>query len=714
MIGIWNLKIVTLMVWLKGLCSNHVPLKKSATSCVSKNKIPRNRKVLMRRRRKLTLQLNKIGNSASNKNKLTKLIAGIEKSIIQSHAKSRSYQENKAIQAIKKNSKYFFSYVKKMSKVKSKIGPLLDKNGKYISSPLEMANILAKQFSSVFSKMSAPLSAPSELFPDDVHSTKETSINDIVFSIEDVIKAILQLSLSSAPGPDGFSCVLLKNCVYSLSNPLYQIYRRCLDDGKVPKSFKRSCITPIFKSGNKGHAVNYRPVGLTSQLSKIFEKIVRGQMLDFFEKNNVLNNTQHGFRKGRSCLSQLIEHFEKIIDYLDQGYNIDVVYLDFCKAFDKLDFNVLLTKLKNYGVGGKLGRWLYSFLIGREQYVMVNGFVSVVCDVLSGVPQGSVLGPLLFLVMINDIDENVKGAFLSSFADDTRIGMAIKGSEDVSNLQLDLDEIYKWADDNNMKLNSSKFELLHYGNKNFTNESYSYIDSTGKIITPQESVKDLGVIMSSNAMFSSHIDTTITKVNKLVSWALRSFECRSKEFMLTIWKSIILPHFDYCSQLWNPNKVGDINCLELIQKCFICKIKSCKEMSYWDVLKDLKLYSLQRRRERYRIIYLWSILEGLAPNPKPSQIYAKFNSRLGRTCAIPIVKSGPYQKLVWSSFAVHSARSFNCLPKVRNVTDCSKDVFKNCLDKYLKTVADEPQIRGYTLFKHTDSNSLIDMINSYS
>lgn len=694
------------------VCSNHIPLKKSVVSSNCKNKIPRSRKVLMRRRRKLNLQLNKIGNSRAKKKNLTKLLVGVEKSIMESHAKSRSYQENKAVQAIKKNRKYFYSYVKKMSKVKSKIGPLVDKNGVYTSNPLQMANILAEQFSSVFSKMNASLPAPEDLFPD-VHPTTDSSINDIAFTVEDVVEAILKLSISSASGPDGFACVLLENCVDSLSNPLYTIYRRCLDDGRVPKSFKMSCITPIFKSGSKGLPVNYRPVGLTSQLSKIFEKIVREHMLDFFKKKNVLNDTQHGFRKGRSCVSQLIQHFEKIIDYLEQGYNVDVVYLDFCKAFDKLDFNVLLTKLKNYGVGGKLGRWLYSFLVGREQCVMVDGFTSVVCAVLSGVPQGSVLGPLLFLVLINDIDENVKNAFLSSFADDTRVGMAVKNCEDVTNLQSDLDEVYKWADDNNMVLNSSKFELIKYGRKCFTDVPYTYLDSNQQAIDPTDNVKDLGVIMSSTALFSSHVENTITKVNKMVSWALRSFQSRSKDFILTVWKSIILPHLDYCSQLWNPFKAGEINCLELIQKCFICRISCFSEISYWDVLKDLELYSLQRRRERYRIIYLWSILEGLVPNPKPSQIYAKYNSRLGRTCAVPVVKQGPYQKLICSSFAVHAARLFNCLPKeIRSTTNCSKDAFKNCLDKYLKTVADEPQIRGYTAFRRANSNSLIDMINS--
>ena len=425
-----------------------------------------------------------------------------------------------------------------------------------------------------------------------------------------------------------------------------------------------------------------------------------------------MNNSQHGFRKGRSCVSQLIEHFEKVVEYLNEGFNVDVVYLDFCKAFDKLDFNVLLTKLKNCGVSGNLGKWLHSFLTGRYQFVTVNGFASILCAVLSGVPQGSVLGPLLFLIMINDINDNVQNAFLSSFADDTRMGMAIKNPTDVKCLQDDLDRVYAWANDNNMMLNSSKFELLKYGNDKLLKDAQNYTSSTGHPIDHSDSVKDLGVMMSVDCNFTSHIDYVVSKVNKMVSWALRNFQCRSKVFILTIWKSILLPHLDYCSQLWSPFRVCDINRLELVQKCFLKKMSCYGDSSYWEILKNLGLYSLQRRRERYRIIYMWSILECLVPNPKPDQIYGKFSSRHGRFCAVPLVKNNGNQKTMCVSFAVHSAKLFNCLPKeIRDLTNCSKDVFKKHLDNYLRTVPDEPQISGYTLFKRADSNSLIDMSN---
>ena len=209
---------------------------------------------------------------------------------------------------------------------------------------------------------------------------------------------------------------------------------------------------------------------------------------------------------------------------LSNGNNVDVIYLDFSKAFDKLDFNTLLIKLKKYGVTGKLGRWLHSFLTDRNQFVTINGFMSSMCSVLSGVPQGSVIGPLLFLVFINDIDDDIIRSFLSSFADDTRVGAAVNNLSDVQHLQDDLDKVYLWAESNNMRLNSSKFELLCYGN-NCVGDSHNYFSSSGELIPPSTDVKDLGVMMSASADFSCHIDNE----KFLASEASISFERSEKE-----------------------------------------------------------------------------------------------------------------------------------------------------------------------------------------
>ena len=465
------------------ICSQHVPLRKTYNK--RKNKVPRDRRILMRRRRKLNLQISNVKTPLERKIKLRQSLVQVEKDILKSHSKSKSYMEAKAVNSIKKNSKYFFSYANKLSKTASKVGPLTDKNGNVVTDSKDMADILAKQFCSVFSPQTEPNSLN---YAGDESLT--CTLCDFIFSVNDVKIAIKELLFNSAPGPDGVSAMLLKKCVCVLSHPLYLIYRACLDGGVVPKSFKIGNVTPLFKSGSRGLAVNYRPITLTSHLSKIFEKIVRNHILTFLEEHNMLNDSQHGFRRGRSCISQLIAHFENIIDQLEKGYNVDVVYLDFCKAFDKLVFNTLLSKLKQIGISGKLARWLHSFLTGRQQYVTVNGFRSFLFDVLSGVPQGSVLGPLLFIIFINDIDKEVVSSFLSSFADDTRISKGIKHQTDMRYLQEDLNKVYSWAEQNNMVLNTSKFERLQYG-KNEGVLQNDILTSSGEILLPQENVKDL-------------------------------------------------------------------------------------------------------------------------------------------------------------------------------------------------------------------------------
>ena len=193
---------------------------------------------------------------------------------------------------------------------------------------------------------------------------------------------------------------------------------------------KMANIIPIHKGSSRGVAANYRPVALTSPLIKLFEKVLRNRMIRYMEEHDLFNPGQHGFRLGRSCLSQLVAHYDNILRLLENGQNVDVVYLDFAKAFDKVDFLITMRKLQSLGITGKLGKWIYAFLTDRKQAVIVNGHRSQPSNVMSGVPQGSVLGPLLFLVLLGDIDRNVAEAYVSSFADDTRTAMGISSVDD--------------------------------------------------------------------------------------------------------------------------------------------------------------------------------------------------------------------------------------------------------------------------------------------
>ena len=234
--------------------------------------------------------------------------------------------------------------------------------------------------------------------------------NKQIFSAEDLTKAIDKLSPTAAAGPDNFPAIFLKNCKSELAKLLYKIWKSSFQQGYVPQQLKKTIITPTFKSGNKGNAANYHPIALTSHLIKIFEKVLRNHLTNYMNKNNLFNPNQHGFRTGHSCLSELLDHYDSILNALNENKIIDVVYLDFPKAFDKADFNIVLQKIEILGTNGPTLKWLRNFLTNRTQRVVVNGTMSDTKQVVSGVPQGSVLGPLIFLILLEDIDLTVENA----------------------------------------------------------------------------------------------------------------------------------------------------------------------------------------------------------------------------------------------------------------------------------------------------------------
>ena len=221
------------------------------------------------------------------------------------------------------------------------------------------------------------------------------------------------------------------------------------------------------------------------------ERILRKPLVAFLEVNGKMNPSQHGFRNRRSCLSQLLEHYDNILKILEQGQNADCVYLDFSKCFDKIDIGLLCQKLKQNKIHSKLGTWLHNFLVGRKQHIVVDNELSNPSDVVSGIPQGMVLGPILALIFLSDHDEGIENA-ASMFADDTCITAAVKEDADVENMQKDLDHIYKWAENNNMKFNSDKFELLRYGRNQNLKDDALYFSADNNKCAKQSSKKVAG------------------------------------------------------------------------------------------------------------------------------------------------------------------------------------------------------------------------------
>ena len=292
---------------------------------------------------------------------------------------------------------------------------------------------------------------------------------------------------------------------------------------------------------------------------------------------------------------------------------VDVIYTDFAKAFDKCETNVLLHTLKKCGVRGKFGEWIAAFLdsSSRIQYVGVDGSLSAPQNVISGVPQGTVLGPALFLVHIMDLCADISlGTHSSSFADDTKLWRGIKDVQDCESLQEDLCKVYQAATHINTQFNSKKFEWLRYEpSSNSSSPEFSYCAPDSTHISRKTELRDLGVKVSTDLSFNLQVEKAVATASQVAGWGLRTFRTRSKRVMLQLLKSLVQPHLDYCSQLWSPSSQQLINKIEGVQKSLVNRIhdKELMKADYWEKLKILRLYSQERRRERYQINFIWKI-----------------------------------------------------------------------------------------------------------
>jgi len=287
--------------------------------------------------------------------------------------------------------------------------------------------------------------------------------------------------------------LLLNRCAEVVAEPLALIFQKSFDTGQVPADWKSANVAPIFKKGSRTEPGNYRPVSLTSVPSKIMESIIRDDTLSFLESSNKLNSYQHGFTRKRSCLTNLLESLEAWTHALDDGYGVDVIFLDYRKAFDSVPHKRLQEKLKLFGLNAKLVAWITEFLKNRRMRVRVHGSFSNWAEVFSGVPQGSVLGPLLFLLFVNDLPSVIR-SHIRMFADDTKIWCTIKEEIDNIGLQQDLDSMDSWCHEWLLKLNPDKCKVMHIGHRMKT---VYYVTEEGVTRQLDETTdeKDLGIYL---------------------------------------------------------------------------------------------------------------------------------------------------------------------------------------------------------------------------
>ena len=585
----------------------------------------------------------------------------------------RSYEQKLACN-IKNDSKSFYAYVRSKQNVQDKVGPLEDSAGNIISQGFLMAEDLNSYFSSVFTKEDiSSLPVADAKF----QGAKSDCLGPLVVTPELVAKKIKAMKDNKSPGVDGIPPKLLMETVEQISIPLARVFNLSLTEGVVPFEWKEANIIPLFKKGSRNKSENYRPVSLTSVICKLLERLIKDHMVEFLVKHKLLNSSQRGFFKARSCLTNMLCFLEEITKWIDVGSPVDIIYLDFQKAFDKVPHQRLLLKLKAHGIGDSITDWIEQWLTDRRQRVVVDGEVSNWKSVLSGVPQGSVLGPILFLIYINDLDDSITSNVLK-FADDTKLFRKVNTDVDKQHLQNDLDRLVKWSEKWQMLFNFGKCKCLHTGHRNM-NVNYKMGDT---VLGTTVKEKDLGVTISADMKVSEQCGIAASKGNQILGLIRRNITYKGKKLIIPLYKAIVRPHLEYCIQAWRPYRKKDIDTLERIQRRATKMIPELRDLSYEERLKECGLTTLETRRLRGDQIEVFKILNGYENIDRNVFFSLKKDSRT-RGHEVKLVKDQCRLDNRKHSFSQRTINEWNKL-STDCVTASSVNMFKNKVDTYLR------------------------------
>jgi ribonucleases P/MRP protein subunit RPP40 len=483
-----------------------------------------------------------------------------------------------------------------------------------------------------------------------------------------------ELKPKFSSGPDGYSAFFLKNIASQIAFPLYLLFNQSFCCSDIPSVWRQAVVIPVFKKGNASECNNYRPISLTCICCKLMETIIKKQVIDFLLRHGSISKQQHGFLSKHSTCSQIIECVNDWSLALNNRKQVDVVYIDFCKAFDSVVHKKLIHKLESLGIRGKLLLWIEAFLSNRTQAVKIAKAVSRSVDVISGVPQGSVLGPLLFLVYINDIvdvfDSKVQ---IKLFADDAKIYVVVNDITDCEHMQYYIDKLVSWANCWQLKISIPKCACLHLGTRRV---NYQYLIG-GESLPDVDSMVDLGVTVSTNLKFSKHISCIVNRAHQRACLILRCFKCRDPETLCRAFVVYIRPLLEYCSQVWSPCYLTDICKLERVQRQFTKRLKGMRNLSYGMRLEKLNLETLELRRLKFDLIFVYKIMHGLVSVDNNIFEFSNMVNLRGHSCKMTKPVSNINCRLF--SFASRVVDVWNILPQTAIEAD-TLDEFKEIVD----------------------------------
>lgn len=432
-------------------------------------------------------------------------------------------------------------------------------------------------------------------------------VRPTIITDESVLKLLKTVDVNKNGGPDGIPNIFLKHTSEQIFKPLSILFNKSLSEGVFPIRFKTANLTPIFKKGDKSEVTNYRPICLLNAFAKIFERLMHDKILELVVDRLDLN--QHGFIKGRSTLTNLAVYLNFLAQALDIGSEVHSIYTDFTKAFDLVNFDILLLKLKNYGIDELLLAWIESYLKNRLLRVVFAGGKSDPFVPNSGVPQGSVLGPLLFTLFINDLGSRLPCRYLL-FADDLKLFWIIKGKEDIALLQAALDVLVDWCRENKLILNSSKCNTICFSNKHFPTPCNYSIE--GAVLNEVTVVRDLGIFVDTKLKFSHHIDVIVTDAYRMLGFIMRMTKNFSNiQCIKFLYNALVRSRLEYLTSIWTPYQLTYDSRVERVQKKYTRYInfRANRPYTYYDDrLNFFNLLSLNSRRKYYDMCLLYKII----------------------------------------------------------------------------------------------------------
>ena len=572
--------------------------------------------------------------------------------------------------------KRFYNHIKACKQDSVGVAPIRNsKSGILETEPKEKATLLNAQFKSVFS-LSTPLRLANLCEAKLQQLPPERVMPEFTISTNGVLKLLHDLNPSKAPGPDAVRPLVLRELREVLAPMLQTIFARSLETGEVPDDWRRANVVPIFKKGCKNSPANYRPVSLTCICSKVMEHIMVSQINKHLDLHNILVANQHGFRAQRSCETQLVEFLHELHTSLGAKAQVDAVVMDFSKAFDKVAHNRLIFKLSGYGIQGRNLRWIKSFLGGRTQVVVVEGEKSDPVPVTSGVPQGSVLGPVLFLLYINDITSGISSS-IRLFADDTIIYRSIMSRDDHLKLQSDLARLEKWSRDWQMEFHPSKCNIMTVSRSRKI--SLANYELYGQVLDRVKQIKYLGVTITSDLRWNTHVSKIKAGANTTMRFLKRNLRVSSPALKTSAYFTFVRPKLEYASSVWDPHTIKNINSLEMIQRQAARWVlgRFHNRSSVSEMLQQLRWPSLQHRRTQARLLLLYKAING----------HVKLDT-FGLLNPVEGILAGAYPHRyipIWAATAIHAGsffpravREWNGLPTEVALAP-SMDVFKHRL-----------------------------------